>query len=168
MTLFDLAKKHLVFLPVLFVVLGCGNFGKQTSSQPTTKDRQTRTRTNDPQERTNNSGGVQPELVGKWCYLANVQANDGGRMSERCFVLSADGRYQYHSETSSSNPYGSSSSEENDSGRWSATETTITAQSNNGQTYNYSLEKRNHPKTGDPMLVVDGEAFVTYTQRQPW
>jgi hypothetical protein len=121
------------------------------------------------QPQTTTAGGsIRQELVGKWCYLANVQAQGGGRMSERCFTLSANGTYQYHSETSSSNPNGGSSSQENDSGRWSATATTITARSNSGQTITYSLEKRNHPKTGDPMLIVDGDAFVTFYQRQPW
>ena len=31
------------------------------------------------------------------------------------------------------------------------------------------LEKRNHPKNvNDPMIVLDGDAFVTATQRPPW
>jgi hypothetical protein len=119
-------------------------------------------------ETTQSSGSVQQELVGKWCYLSNIQANDGGRMSERCFVLNADGTYQYHAETSSSNPYGGSDSVTNDSGRWSATPTTLTGHSNTGESRTYTLEKRNHPKNGDPMLMVDGEAYVTFNQRQPW
>lgn len=32
----------------------------------------------------------------------------------------------------------------------------------------YSLELMNHPKTGDPMLVIDGDWFVTATPREPW
>ena len=27
---------------------------------------------------------------------------------------------------------------------------------------------RTHPKTGDPMIIVDGDAYVTATQRPPW
>ncbi len=123
---------------------------------------------NNDNETTENGGNVPQELVGKWCYLANIQANDGGRMSERCFVLNANGTYQYHAETSNSNPYGGSSSQTDDSGRWSATATTIIVNSNSGETRTYTLEKRNHPKTGDPMLMVDGDAFVTFNQRQPW
>jgi hypothetical protein len=30
------------------------------------------------------------------------------------------------------------------------------------------LEKRNHPKTGDPMLVLNGQPFVTYFQHPRW
>lgn len=163
MNLIELFKKHFPLLLILFLILGCkiSSSSSQRTNEPQTKQRV-------PQTTTRNNGSNPPELVGKWCYLANIQANDGGRMSERCFVLNGNGTYQYHSETSNSNPYGGSSSQTDDSGRWSATATTITAQSNSGETYNYSLEKRNHPKTGDPMLIVDGDAYVTFYQRQPW
>lgn len=117
---------------------------------------------------TKNNGSVPQELVGKWCYLSNVQANDGGRMSEICITLNGNGTYEYYGETNSSNPYGGSSSQESDSGRWTATATTITAHSSSGETKNFTLEKRNHPKTGDPMLIIDGDAFVTAYQKQPW
>lgn len=109
-----------------------------------------------------------PELVGKWCYLANVQANDGGRQSNTCFQLNADGSYQYHSETSSSGQFGATASESDDEGRWQASGDTLTAQSTSGKITNYRFEKRNHPKTNDPMLVFDGQAFVTYFQKPPW
>lgn len=158
------AKKHSILFLMLIFVFGCsiGNFNQRESQSRQRQD------SGKPNQLPRNNGSVPQELVGKWCYLANIQANDGGRMSERCFVLNANGTYQYHAETSNSNPYGGSSSETNDSGRWTATANSITAYSNSGETYNYSLEKRNHPKTGDPMLIVDGDAFVTYNQRQPW
>ncbi len=108
------------------------------------------------------------ELVGKWCYMANVNSHAGGRTSNRCFTLYADGTYEYYAETSASGPVASSASQESDSGRWTATATTITAQSPTTGTHTYPLEKRNHPKTGDPMLVLDGDAYVTATQRAPW
>ncbi len=167
MKIIDLAKKHLALLPILFLILGCslGNLNKKTTGDSKTKERQT-TRTK--QTETEDGGSTSQELVGKWCYQANVQANDGGRMSNTCFTLSQNGTYQYYSETSSSNPYGGSGSQSSDNGRWSATATTLTAHSSSGQTKTYSLEKRNHPKTGDPMLIVDGDAFVTFYQRQPW
>ena len=115
------------------------------------------------------SGGSQPqELVGKWCYMANVTANDGGRSSNRCFTLYPDGRYEYYGETSSSGEYGSTASQESDRGTWSATSDTITANSQTGGSQTFRLEKRNHPKTNDPMLVLDGEAYVTYGQKPPW
>lgn len=115
------------------------------------------------------SGGANPaELVGKWCYISNVTANNGGRISNTCFTLYANGTYDYHSETSSSNPYGGTASQSSDSGTWSVSGGTLVANSRSRGRQVYTLEKRNHPKTGDPMLIVDGDAFVTYTQRRPW
>ena len=32
----------------------------------------------------------------------------------------------------------------------------------------FPIELRNHPKTGDAMIVVGGDAYVTATQRPPW
>jgi hypothetical protein len=113
-------------------------------------------------------GSVPQELVGKWCYQANVQAQGGGRQTDICFTLYENGTYEYYGESTSTNPNGGANSQSYDSGRWSATATTLTARSNSGETKTYSLEKRNHPKTGDPMLLVDGDAFVTYYQKQPW
>jgi hypothetical protein len=113
-------------------------------------------------------GSVAQELVGKWCYMSNVNSNDGGRMSNRCITLNEDGTYEYYAETSSSGDNGSAVSQESDSGTWSATEDSLTANSQSQGTRTYSLEKRNHPKTGDPMIVIDGDAYVTYGQRAPW
>lgn len=120
------------------------------------------------QTRVASGGGNPQELVGKWCYSANVNAIGGGRQSDICFTLKADGTYEYYGEASNSNPYGGSNSQSWDYGRWSATATTLTARSNSGKTTTYTLEKRNHPKNGDPMLMVDGDAFVSYYQKRPW
>jgi len=114
------------------------------------------------------TGSISQDLVGKWCYSANVNASGGGRQSDICFTLKADGTYEYYGEASNSNAYGGSNSQSWDYGRWSATATTLTAISNSGKTTTYSLERRNHPKTGDPMLMVDGDAFVTFYQKRPW
>ena len=89
-------------------------------------------------------------------------------MSNRCFVLNSNGTYEYSSETSSSGQYGGSASQEYDAGRWSATRTTLTAMSNRNGRMVYPIELKNHPKTGDPMIVVDGDAYVTAYQRRPW
>jgi hypothetical protein len=108
------------------------------------------------------------DLFGKWCYMANVNSGTGGRISNRCFTLYPNGTYEYYSETSSSGPIASSASQESDSGTWTATATTITRNSRSLGTETYSLEKRNHPKNGDPMLVIDGDSYVTYSPRSPW
>ncbi|MDQ2920461.1 MAG: hypothetical protein M3R52_02420 [Acidobacteriota bacterium] len=114
------------------------------------------------------SGSNPRELFGKWCYMSNVNSSGGGRMSNSCFTLYENGTYGYYSETSSSGPVASSASQESDSGTWSVSGGALTANSRARGTLRFTLEKRNHPKTGDPMLVLDGDAFVTYSQRSPW
>ena len=113
--------------------------------------------------------GANPaEMFGKWCYMSNVTASNGGRMSNTCFTLHENGTYDYYSETSSSGRYGGTASQESDSGTWSVSGATLTANSRARGTLTFRLERRNHPKTGDPMLVLDGDAFVTYSPREPW
>ena len=113
------------------------------------------------------TGGVIPEFVGKWCYMSNLTGSNS-YMSSRCFTLYANGTYEYSAESSSSGAYGSTAGQSYDSGRWSATRNSITAISNSKGRLVYPIELRNHPKTGDPMIVVDGDAYVTATQRRPW
>jgi len=119
--------------------------------------------------RVSEGAGANPrELAGKWCYMANVSGQGGGRMSNRCFTLREDGTYEYYAESSSSGPVASAASQESDSGTWTATATTITSHSSKTGTKTYKLERRNHPKNGDPMLVLDGDAYVTATKRPSW
>src|SRR5262249_8640272 len=113
-------------------------------------------------------GRIRPEMAGKWCWVSVVNAQQGARSSSQCFVLNADGTYQYSGESDSYNPYGGATSQSADSGTWTATETTLTANSTRRGPTVYELEKRNHPKTGDPMLILNGQAFVTYFQHAPW
>lgn len=121
----------------------------------------------------NSAGGVRPELVGKWCQASTFLANGGGgSQSSTCFELRANGTYTYASERSmdayGGGMWGGTNSSSGDSGRWSATGNSITAQSNSGQSSTYRLEKKNHPKNRDPMLCLDGECYVTYWQKAPW
>ena len=114
-------------------------------------------------------GGVAMELVGKWCYMANVNANDGGRMTNECVTFRSDGTFEYYRETSSSGSYGSSASQESDAGTWMLRGGVLQVQSYTKGALQYTLQKMNHPKNvNDPMLVIDGRAFVTYEQRAPW
>jgi hypothetical protein len=113
-------------------------------------------------------GGILPELVGKWCYMSNVNANNGGSASSTCVTLNANGTYQYHAESSSYNPNGSVAGQTDDTGTWTATDFTLNVISRARGPLTYRLEKRNHPKFHDPMLVIDGAAFVTFNQRAPW
>ena len=71
-------------------------------------------------------GGVMQALVGKWCYLSSLTGSNS-YMSSRCFVLNANGTYEYSAESSTSGAYGSTAGQSYDSGRWTATATTLTA-----------------------------------------
>jgi hypothetical protein len=94
------------------------------------------------------AGGIRPELVGKWCWISVTQALQGARQSSRCVTLNPNGTYFCAGMTDSYNPNGGATSESSDAGTWTATDTTLTAHSRSGKTTVYTLEKRNHPKTG--------------------
>ena len=112
-------------------------------------------------------GGVVQALVGKWCYMSNLTGSNS-YMSSRCFVLHPNGTYEYSAESSTGGAYGSTAGQSYDTGRWTATATTLTAFSNSQGKIVYPIELRNHPKTGDPMIVLDGDAYVTAFQKRPW
>ena len=109
-------------------------------------------------------------LAGEWVYISNFNAtNGGGSATATSLRLNADGTYAYHGQSSSTNPFGGAAGETRHSGTWTATEDSLTLVVNGGRETVYSLEKRNHPKNvNDPMIVLDGRAFVTATARAPW
>jgi hypothetical protein len=114
-------------------------------------------------------GSVHTELVGKWCWISATTANQGAGQSSRCLTLNGNGTYTYAGAADSYNPYGGASSQAADSGTWTATEATLTTHSRGGKTTTYRLEKRNHPKNvRDPMIVLDGQPYVTALSKPPW
>jgi hypothetical protein len=113
------------------------------------------------------SGGH--ELVGKWCNLSQFTANRGGSSRMECFQLNADGTYAYGYEGSMSAPAGGTASQSSDAGRWRYDGRELTAQSRNGKTSTYALEKRNHPKNKrDPMICLNGTCYVTAYNKPAW
>jgi hypothetical protein len=111
--------------------------------------------------------GIVPAFVGKWCYLSSLTGTNSF-MSSRCFTLYQNGTYEFAAESSTSGAYGSTAGQSYDTGRWTATRTTLTAHSTKNGKIVYPIELRNHPKTGDPMIVVDGDAYVTAFKKSPW
>lgn len=116
---------------------------------------------------------VAQELVGKWCYLNVSSTNSGGSSSEQCITLNADGTYEYYGESSRSvntNAYaGGTNSQTSDRGTWTYDGTRVYYTSSTGAgSGSYALEKRNHPKNNDPMIVLDGTTYATYYQKAPW
>ena len=119
-----------------------------------------------------NSGAVAMELVGKWCYVNVVTTNSGGSTADECITLNGDGTYQYYSERSMSTNmptyWGGTSSQNGDNGTWSVQGNRIYYNSAKSGQGSYQLQKQNHPKNGDPMIVLDGKTFVTQYQKAPW
>jgi hypothetical protein len=114
---------------------------------------------------------VPQELVGKWCWI-NVSSNNSSA-SSTCIVLNGDGTYLYNSETSRSvntdAVSGGSVSQTGDQGTWWIEADRIYYNSPTQGQGSYFLEKKNHPKNvNDPMIVLDGQPYVTATVRQPW
>jgi hypothetical protein len=120
-----------------------------------------------------------PELAGKWCYMSNSMLNSnsgggtGGSSSEECITLHPNGQFDYYAESSMSTNtdayWGGTNAQNSDSGSWWFDGEKIYYQSQRtGKSGSYQLEKRNHPKNRDPMLVLDGRAYVTQYQKAPW
>ncbi|TDU31426.1 hypothetical protein DFR24_0794 [Panacagrimonas perspica] len=118
-------------------------------------------------------GGIDASMAGRWCHVASFNAvSGGGSQSSRCFELGSDGRYRYQSDSSMSayapGAWGGTNGSSTDAGRWSVAGGVITATSDSGAVSRYPLEKRNHPKTRDPMLCLDGDCYVTQFQKPSW
>lgn len=117
-------------------------------------------------------GTIDPSVVGKWCWANTSSTYSTSSSSSRCIVINANGTYEYYYEGSisgySGGGYGGSASQSSDSGTWRLKGNQLYVQSQAEGFKIYSFEKRNHPKNSDPMIVIDGETFVTFYQRSPW
>lgn len=111
-------------------------------------------------------------IVGKWCYVNVTSTNSGGTSSDACITIHENGTYEYYAERSMSantDTFSSgTASQSSDSGTWWVQGNRIFYQSQTQGQGSYQLVKQNHPKTGDPMLVLDGTAYVTQYQKSPW
>ncbi len=117
-------------------------------------------------------GRVAQELVGKWCWTNVNSTNTGGSSSSACIVLNGNGTYEYASErsmdTNTSSFYAGTSSQGSDRGTWWVQGDRIYYNSQTRGQGSYQLQKQNHPKTGDPMILLDGEPYVTFYQKPRW
>jgi hypothetical protein len=119
-----------------------------------------------------NTGSVDQSIAGKWCYMSSLTNTNASSSSSRCLVINANGTYSYSAESSISGygggGYGGSNSQSADSGTWKLAGNRIYVNSRSEGNKTYTFEKRNHPKTGEAMIVVDGDIYVTYYQRPSW
>jgi hypothetical protein len=114
-------------------------------------------------------GGAREELAGSWAHMTNVNAGDGGRRTESILTLNADGTYAWRAESNWSGPAGFGFTAQSETGTWSATDDSLTLKPEGGGEKKFGLEKRNHPKNvNDPMIVLDGQCFVTVYKKPPW
>jgi hypothetical protein len=118
-----------------------------------------------------NSRAIPQDLVGKWCWI-NVNSNSSFP-SGNCIVLNGDGTYKYNSETpragSADAQTGGTASQASDQGKWWVEGDRIFYTSTTQGQGSYLLEKKNHPRNfGDPMIVLDGQSYLTSALRQPW
>lgn len=118
------------------------------------------------------AGIIDPALVGKWCYVSSLTNPTASSSYSRCIVINANGTYEYNSEGSISGYgggyYGGSTSQSSDRGTWKLAGNQLFVQSQKEGSKVYSFEKRNHPKSNEPMIVIDGDIYVTYYQKAPW
>jgi hypothetical protein len=120
------------------------------------------------------SGGRNPlDLCGTWLFCDSFRAYNGGHSSsDISFTLHADGSYTYGSERSmSAYAYGQgmfTNGSDSDTGHWSIEDGFLLANSTTRGPQRFRLTKANHPMTGEPMLCLDGQCFVTQQARQPW
>jgi hypothetical protein len=117
-------------------------------------------------------GGIDQSIVGKWCWVSSSGNYSASSSYSKCLNINSNGTYTYSSEGSISGYgggyYGGSSSQSSDSGTWKIVGNKIHVQSRSEGFKIYSFEKRNHPKNGDPMIIIDGDSYVTYNQRPSW
>ena len=133
---------------------------------------------NQQQNTQNSQGVIAQELVGKWCYMNVSSGSTGGWSTDECITIKADGTYEYYYESSGSasgyNQYGDQTfaggtgSQSSDRGTWRLAGNTLYVQSQAKGSQTLTLQKVNNPKNGDPMIVIDGRAYVTYYQRPSW
>lgn len=122
----------------------------------------------------NNSagGGIDQSIIGKWCWVKASGNTQASSSSSKCININGNGTYSYSSEGSISGYgggyYGGSSSQSADNGTWKVVGNKIHVNSRSQGFQILSFEKRNHPKNGDPMIVIDGDTYVTYNQRPSW
>jgi hypothetical protein len=120
------------------------------------------------------SGGqIDMSMVGKWCYTNINSYNQGSSYSSNCITLNADGTYVYVNESersvNTSDFSGGTAGQGNDAGKWWVQGDRIYYNSPTKGQGSFHFEKRNHPKNvGDPMLVIEGTAYVTAYAKAPW
>ena len=131
-----------------------------------------KTTINSNSSNTNKTGSIDKSIVGTWCCTNASSTYTSSSSNTRWIVINANGTYEYTYEGSiggyGGSYYGGSSNQNSERGTWKLNGNTISIVSQNDGAQNLSFQKKNHPNTGDPMIVIDGDAYATYYQKSPW
>jgi len=110
-------------------------------------------------------GSVRVELVGRWCLTSLTAPAQRDTQAKQCLTLHGNGTYAFAAAPDRS----AAKAPAGDSGTWTATDTTLITHSVSGKATTYHMMKRNHPgKVHDPMIVLDGQAYVSFFNKPPW
>jgi len=117
-------------------------------------------------------GQIAPEIVGKWCYY-NLANGDEGRLSNTCVTLNADGTYEFFLDgsmrTQVNSIFPGSSAQQTDYGNWWVDGNRIYYNSSSHGQGSFQFQKMNQPTDKSvPMIVFNGQSFVSPTPRDPW
>lgn len=124
-------------------------------------------------------GTIDRSIVGKWYYYSSSSNyySSGSSSSERILEIKQDGTYKYYYEggVSATNydqygnevMHGQSGREDSDSGTWRLQGNTLHVNSNTEGYQTYTLQKQNN-QNNEPMIVIDGDPYVTYYKKPPW
>ena len=117
-------------------------------------------------------GQTAPEIVGKWCYY-NLANGDEGRLSNTCVMLNADGTYEFYLDSSTrlqvNSIFPGTSAQQTDYGTWWVDGGRIYYDSSSRGRGSFQFQKMNQPTDKSvPMIVLNGQSFVSPTPRDPW
>jgi hypothetical protein len=117
-------------------------------------------------------GQIAPEIVGKWCYY-NLANGTEGKLSNTCVTLNADGTYEFFLDGSAmrqgSTIFSGTPLQQTDYGNWWVDNGRIYYDSQSHGQGSFQFQKMNHPQDkAVPMIVLNGQSFVSSTPRDAW
>lgn len=111
---------------------------------------------------------VPGKLCGTWGAFKSGPVYGGSYHIQRTLVLKANGTYYFLSETNNSGAYGQASGSSEEAGHWWLEGSLLWFQNHLGQTSHRQLDLQNHARNGDPMILLDGQPYVSREKRPPW
>ena len=117
-------------------------------------------------------GQIASELVGKWCYY-NLANGDEGKVSNTCVTLNGDGTYEFFLDgfgmLKVNSIFPGTSVQQTDYGNWWVEGSRIYYNSQSRNQGSFQFQKMNQPQDKSiPMIVLNGQSFVSPTPRDPW